>query len=246
MRALWSFIVVVVALLIGASPGFAQTGFRLTPGAGLCVASNIISECLPLKNQSTANYTFLATDNANQMELGGFTYTLAQAGTGGFVAGWRLQVVNISTTAAATITTTTSVFHAGGENTSMMLPPGGFGVLQSDGVNWIFIGFNEGGVITDVSENRTVGVYECGQTVLFSSNGTNGVAISLSNTAPAGCNVDFIQTGTDILGFAPVTGGSMQSFDSFGHAAGRWAAMTGRVMTNTTGANAAWLLTGRG
>lgn len=67
---------------------------------------------------------------------GGNTYTLAQAGSAGFTTGWGACLVNVSASGNATVNATTSVFKGASNSTSLVLAPGQWGCIQSDGTNY--------------------------------------------------------------------------------------------------------------
>ena len=241
---------IISALLLTAlalQPAYAQnqTGARLRAGPGINIdALNSISTQLPVKDQSAGAYTILAADNAFLLGVGTGGATLPQAGSAGFPANWQICVVNLGL-GDATISTTTSIFRGAGEATSLRLGAGGWACLQSNGGNWITLDHNGSPVITDPSQARTLGVFECEQNATINFTSTPAVAVALSATAPPGCSVDVIQNGAGQISFAPSGAGTLKSFDNYTKTAGQNAGVTLRVITNT-GSNAAWFLFGRG
>jgi len=236
----------LLAVLALSSPAHAQqTGARYSAGPGINIDTlNSISQSRPLKDQSAGAYTVIAADNAFLVAVGTGGATLPQAGTAGFPASWRTCIINFGL-GNATISTTTSIFRGAGETTSLILGAGGWACPQSSGGNWITVDHPGAPVITDVSQARTLGIFECelGATVNFTS--ASPVAVSLSATAPPGCSVDVVQNGAGQISFAPSGAGTLNNFDLFTKTAGFKAGVTLRVITNT-GSNAAWFLFGRG
>ncbi len=87
-------------------------------------------------DRSSGDYPFVDTDSNTMHPIGAHTYTLAQAGTTGFEAGWGACVQNVATSGNATITTTTSVFTGAKNAASLIVEAGGWACFASKAGNW--------------------------------------------------------------------------------------------------------------
>lgn len=88
------------------------------------------------RDASGGGVAIVTADNTKTVQLGAFTYTLAQAGTAGFASGWGTCLLNVGAT-AATVTSTTSVFKGAGGATSLFIPSGSFACPASDGTDYV-------------------------------------------------------------------------------------------------------------
>jgi hypothetical protein len=244
-RILW---LALAALLAVPVPAGAQLAFRPKSGAGVCIGTDgSLNACSPFKDQSGGAYTIVAGDNAFTLEVGAFSYTLPRAGAAGgqLPANWAMLIINRGT-GNATIATTTSIFRGGGETTAMILSPGASALVQSDGIDFLTMLFNNHPMIPDPSTNRTIGNFEAelGATVYFTS--VNPIAVALDPTAAVGGCVPVIQGDVGQITFSASGSGGRHQADQFTKTATQWAGMTWCVVTNTTGANAQWVGFGRG
>jgi hypothetical protein len=107
-----------------------------TPDTGLQISGGKLQLTSVVNDQSGGAYTVLTGDAAKSIRVGGFTYTLPQAGSAGFLAGWSSCFVNTSA-GDAVISTTTSNFLGASGTTSMTLQPRMWACPASDGANWI-------------------------------------------------------------------------------------------------------------
>jgi hypothetical protein len=230
-----------------------ETGLRYSPGPGIKISGNIISTALPLKDQSGGAYTVLTGDNAFLLLVGTGGASLPQAGSAGFPSGWQICFVNASLLGNATVgpaASSPSVFRGAGETTSMVLAPGGFACPESDGTNWITMVQRRGNpVITDSSTNRTLGEFECDNSINFTSPGTGSppiISVALSATAHPGCSVDVTQSGAGQLVYSASGAAVLHNIDLFTKSAGQYSGQTLRVISNAAGNNAVWFMFGRG
>jgi hypothetical protein len=113
-----------------------------TPGTGTFT----VGLTAPVNDQSGGGYTILTGDNTKTVGTGNATYTLAQAGTTGFGAGWSACLLNIGASGNSTINTTTSQFKGASGTSSLTLTPGDWSCPISDGTNyWAPVGHYTGG-----------------------------------------------------------------------------------------------------
>lgn len=91
------------------------------------------------------SYTIVTGDCGNALTSNTTaTYTLPQAGSTGFPAGWYVIVENVGASGALTVNTTTSTFFGnGGSGSSGSLPPGASVKLVSTGGNWLVESFTQ-------------------------------------------------------------------------------------------------------
>ena len=87
-------------------------------------------------DRSGADYTVLTGDSATTLPVGVHAYTLAQAGSAGFAAGYSFCMQNVATAGNATVTTSTSVFKGAGGLNTMLLEAGGWACFASSGGDW--------------------------------------------------------------------------------------------------------------
>lgn len=118
------------------------TNFRVDP-KNFVISSSVSGESILSftysvgTDRSAGDYTFVDTDSNTMHPIGAsHTYTLAQAGTTGFAAGWSACVQNVSASGSATISTTTSVFTGAGGGTSFLVGPSGWACFASKSGNW--------------------------------------------------------------------------------------------------------------
>lgn len=94
----------------------------------------------PTDDQSGAGAAIVAGENTKIVEIGAFTYTLAQAGSTGFPANWGTCLINKAGSGNATIGPgggSTSVFVGASGTTSLTLAPGDWACPTSDGTNYV-------------------------------------------------------------------------------------------------------------
>ncbi|MGD9613852.1 MAG: beta strand repeat-containing protein [Alphaproteobacteria bacterium] len=106
-----------------------------TLGAGLQMSGGELSLTSVINDQDGGAYTVLTGDASKTVLVGAFTYTLPQAGSAGFGAGWGNCFLN-SAAGNATINTTTSTFLGAGGGTSLTIRPGDWACPTSDGTNY--------------------------------------------------------------------------------------------------------------
>ncbi len=131
--------------------GAGGTVTSVSAGCGLTggpvTTSGTLSETIPVAAHN-GSYSILAADcgKALTSNVTG-TYTLPQAGSAGFAAGWHAYVQNVGGSGNVTVSTTTSAFYGnGGSGTSGVLVPGSGVELVSDGVNWLVLAYTTGPV----------------------------------------------------------------------------------------------------
>lgn len=109
---------------------------NITPGTGLTIdGSNNLDLTSVLNDISGSGTAIVAGDAGKIDELGAFTYTLAQAGTTGFGAGWGLRLANIGAS-DATVNAITSVFTGASGTTALVIRPNCWADISSDGANY--------------------------------------------------------------------------------------------------------------
>jgi hypothetical protein len=139
------------------SPAAAQDTAVVSGSGGLTVASSggnmTFNLAAPTNDQSGGAYAILTGDNGKTVKCGGgFAYTIAQAGTTGFGAGWGAAVHNVTASGNCTITATTSTFLGASNSTVLLLGPGDWASLASDGANYdTQVGhYSGGGAIVEI------------------------------------------------------------------------------------------------
>ena len=90
----------------------------------------------PITDQSGAGTAIVTGYNTEWVDVGAFTYTIAQAGTTGFASGWGTCLLNTAASGNATINATTSVFKGASGTTTLTLAPGDWVCPTSDGTNY--------------------------------------------------------------------------------------------------------------
>lgn len=108
------------------------TGFDVVDGGGGNAQIGLTSV---LSDKTGADYTVVTGDASKTILVGAHTYTLPQAGSAGFAAGWSGCFVNTSA-GDATISTTTSTFKGAGGASTLTLQPNTWACPASDGTNW--------------------------------------------------------------------------------------------------------------
>ena len=93
----------------------------------------------PITDQSGAGTAIVAGYNTEWVDVGAFTYTIAQAGTTGFASGWGTCLLNTAASGNATVNATTSVFKGASGTTTLTLAPGDWVCPTSDGTNYTTI-----------------------------------------------------------------------------------------------------------
>jgi hypothetical protein len=131
-------------LQTGGSAGGTVTS--VSSGCGLAggpvTSSGTLSETIPVAAHN-GSYSILTADcgKALTSNVAG-TYTLPQAGSAGFPAGWHGYVQNVGGSGNVTVSTTTSTFYGnGGSGASGVLVPGSGVELVSDGTNWLVLAY---------------------------------------------------------------------------------------------------------
>lgn len=104
---------------------------------GTITASGTIANSITVTVHN-GSYTILTGDCGNSITSNvAAAWTLPQAGSAGFAAGWSIFASNIGATGNVVITTTTSTFYGnGGTGSTETLTPGTAVRLVSDGTNW--------------------------------------------------------------------------------------------------------------
>ena len=93
----------------------------------------------PITDQSGAGTAIVTGYNTEWVDVGAFTYTIAQAGTTGFASGWGTCLLNTAASGNATVNATTSVFKGASGTTTLTLAPGDWVCPTSDGTNYTTI-----------------------------------------------------------------------------------------------------------
>lgn len=106
-----------------------------TVGTGLQMVGGVLSPTSVINDQDGGNYTVVTGDAAKTVLVGGYTYTLPQAGSAGFESGWSACFLNTGT-GDATLNATTSTFPGAGGGTSLILLPGDTACPTSNGTNY--------------------------------------------------------------------------------------------------------------
>jgi hypothetical protein len=124
-----------------ANTGGAVSITSLTPNLVLSpstiTGTGTIASTSPTTDQSGGSTAIVTGYNTELVYVGGgFTYTLAQAGTTGFTSGWGTCLLNTAASGNATITATTSTFKGASNTTSLTLAPGDWSCPTSDGTNY--------------------------------------------------------------------------------------------------------------
>jgi hypothetical protein len=108
------------------------TGFKVG-GSGGSATVNLSSTTA---DKTASGQAIVAGDAGKTVLVGASAYTLAQAGTVGFEAGYSPGIINNGTAGNATVTATTSTFKGAGGGTSVTLKPG-YGLFpMSDGTDY--------------------------------------------------------------------------------------------------------------
>jgi len=118
-------------VVINPTPGTGTFTVGTTQTTIDCTAGTVTGAC-------TGGLALVTGYTGANVEVGAHTYTLAQAGTTGFGAGWGICLTNTGTSGNATVNATTSTFNGNGTNSSSLtLAPGDWACPQSDGVNYV-------------------------------------------------------------------------------------------------------------
>lgn len=164
----------------GISATAAGANIVITPSPG--VGSFTVGTTWPINDQNAAGYAILTGDNGKTIYVGNHTYTLPQAGSAGFGAGWQACLLNTAGSGAATISTTTSLFAGASGTTSLTLNPGDWACPNSDATNWgTMFGHYTGGAAAN--DTVTTGIAAAGTT-----QGTATLISSQQNYVATGAN----------------------------------------------------------
>lgn len=108
-------------------------GFVVGGSAG----SATVDQTFPIgTDRSGAGGAIAASDAGTTVPIGAFAYTLPQAGSAGFEAGWGACLANVGA-GNATVSTTTSIFKGGSGTSSITVRPGDQVCPNSDGTNYL-------------------------------------------------------------------------------------------------------------
>ena len=122
------------------------TGFTVGGSAG----SAMINLTSVTADKSGSGQAIVAGDAAKTVRVGAFTYTLAQAGTTGFGAGWGGCLLNTGA-GNATLNATTSLFRGASGATALTIRPGDWACPTSDGADYLTVyGWNGWGLTLDL------------------------------------------------------------------------------------------------
>ncbi len=173
----------------GAGGGGSGTVTSVATGCGLSGGPIVATGTIIASSTVTAhngNYAILTGDCGNILTSNTTaTYTLAQAGSAGFLAGWFVTIENVGSSGNITVTTTTSVFYGNGGSTSTGVVPPNSGVkLRADGAgNWLVESFTltppTGTAPVTVSTANAVGCATC----VTGSPTNHGVAVGSATQA---------------------------------------------------------------
>jgi hypothetical protein len=111
------------------------TGFRVTNAGSGVAQVKPVSEVV---DKSGSGQVVAVGDGGKTVRVGGFTYTLEQAGNVGYETGWGTCFVNTGSS-DATISTTTSVFRGAGGATTLTLQPNTWACPTSDGSDYVTV-----------------------------------------------------------------------------------------------------------
>lgn len=121
---------------------------------GTITSAGTITGSTPITAHN-GNYSILTGDcGASLTTNTTATYTIPQAGSAGFLAGYRIMLQNVSGANTLTLSTSTSAFYgAGTSGTSVSVAAGNGVTLVSDGTNWeVYPAFLGGsGTVTSVA-----------------------------------------------------------------------------------------------
>lgn len=192
------------------------TGCGLTGGP--ITASGTIGTSVPIASKS-ANYAVVSGDCGAILSMtGSNTFTLPQAGTTGFPAGWQVRLQNAGS-GSVTVNTATSTFYGGYTGASVALGANQSLLVVSDGTNWnvannapgggtgSYTAGNgirvTGGVISDAGLCASA---PASDTLTYTTSTSSAASFATTCTIPAnalvtGSSIDFVASGT-------ITGGN--------------------------------------
>lgn len=135
----------------GSGGGGTGTITNIATGCGITggpvTTTGTVSGSVPVTAHNTG-YAIVTGDCGSALTSNvAAAYTLAQAGSAGFPAGWHVIVENVGASGNVTVTATTSVFYGNGTSLSVAtLLPGTSVDLISDGTNWLVASYTQGPV----------------------------------------------------------------------------------------------------
>jgi hypothetical protein len=108
-----------------------------------------------------------------------------------------------------------------------------------NGANWLL-----DGVITQSGSSYTLASSDHKSRLRFSS--SSAINLTLPNNLPTGFCVQIIQAGAGQITFSASSGGSLHNRQSFTKTAGQYAVCNLQIISNSSGTNAEYLLSGDG
>lgn len=242
-------------LVVGGSAGAAT----LTPATPVddCQSGTCATSTTSAISVNDAGYLIL---------LGPHTYTIAQAGTGGFDAGW-LPAGMMCVTGPCVLTSTTSTFPPASASTTLTMATGEIAFMRSNGSiyrttvapNASTVAYhNAAGTFTAsqtfgeshgttyaptlTSNNYNVATTDCGKTLLIPTGTTPTVTMPNLN---ASCTVVLVQSSATQFTVQAASGGTIRSVNSYTKSKAQYAVLFLTIIV-PSGTVAEWALAGDG
>jgi len=146
-----------------------------------------------------------ANDAGYLILLGAHTYTLAQAGTGGFTAGW-LPAGVMCVTGPCVITTTTSTFAPASSTSTLTMTAGEMASMRSNGTLYRTTIAAAGGAAKIITGTSALGTSAISSGTCATVVTTTATGVATTDVITAGFNGD----PTGVTGYAPSASGALK------------------------------------